>query len=154
MPAPVDQQPGLASCNHCRTKRQPGDRAARSSADAIGERDDTGRTLVALLEAGGDDPDHPRMPVLGCSKDEDRRLGRSFHGRDRRRQGPRLDVPPLAVVGVELPREFASDDRIIGREQARAEVGGADPAAGVDPRPEQKAEMIDVDRLSDARDGG
>jgi hypothetical protein len=50
-------------------------------------------------------------------------------------------------VAVQAPRELGSERRIIGGEQARAEIGGADPAAGVDARADDKAEMISVDRL-------
>ena len=40
MAAAVDQQPGLARGDHRRAERQPGDRAPRPAADAVGERDD------------------------------------------------------------------------------------------------------------------
>ena len=66
----------------------------------------------------------------------------------------RLDLAALAVVGVEAPGQFRRERRVVGREQPRAEIGGADPAAGIDPRAEHKAEMIGVDRLADAADRG
>jgi len=72
MAAAVDQQPRLARRNHRRTEWQPGDRAARAPANAVRQRDDTGRSLIALLEPRRDDPDHPRVPILGRGKDEDR----------------------------------------------------------------------------------
>ena len=42
---------------------------------------------------------------------------------DRLRQHPRLDLAPLGVERVELLREAARLDRIVGRQQPRAEIG-------------------------------
>ena len=72
MAAAIDQQPGLARRNHRRAEQQPGDRAARPPADPVGECYDTGWALVTLLEACGDNSDHPRVPIFACREDEDR----------------------------------------------------------------------------------
>src|SRR5207302_1080423 len=142
--AAIDQQPRLARRDDRGAERQSGDRAARTSADAIGERDDASRALVTLFEACSDDPDHPGVPILGRGKDEDGRLRRSFDQADCRLQGARLDLAALAVVGVETRRKLGGNRRIVGCKQARAEIGAADPPAGIDPRTEHKAEMIGV----------
>ena len=53
-----------------------------------------------------------------------------------------LDRLALAVEPVELGREPLALRRVVAGEQPRAERRVADPAAGIDPRAEQEAEMI------------
>ena len=72
MAAAVDQQPRLARGDHRRPQRQAGDRAAGAPADPIGERDNAGRPLIALLEPRGDDADDPGVPVFRRREDEHR----------------------------------------------------------------------------------
>ena len=47
--------------------------------------------------------------------------------------------------------ERARLERIVGREQPRAEIGLADAAAGIDARTENEADMIGVEPLADLR---
>ena len=53
----------------------------------------------------------------------------------------RLDRAALLVEPVELGGDRLGLGRILGGEQADAEIGLADPAAGVDPRAEREAEI-------------
>src|SRR3546814_2938005 len=53
-----------------------------------------------------------------------------------------LDLLALAVVAVELGRHDIRLAGIVAGQQPCAEIGLADAAAGIDPRPEQEAEMI------------
>ena len=60
------------------------------------------------------------------------RLGRGAHRR--------LDLAALGVQRVQPLGQRRRLVRVVGGEEPRAEVGRADPAAGVDPRPEDEAE--------------
>ena len=116
------------------------DRAARALALAGIEPDHHGGAAEALLQPRRDDADDARMPALAGgpgqravgAAGEHLRLGRGEH--------PRLDVAALGVQPVEPLGERRRLVRVVGGEQPRPEVGGADPAAGVDPRPEREAE--------------
>ena len=78
--------------------------------------------------------------------------GAGLDCRDRRLQRLRLDLAALVVVGVEARCELRGFLRIVGGEQPGAEIGGADPAAGIDPRPQNETEMVGVDRHGHAAD--
>ena len=65
-----------------------------------------------------------------------------------------LDGAALGVELVEAQRQRADLVRIVARQQARAEIGLADPPAGIDPRPQQEAEMIGARRLAQPRHVG
>ncbi len=71
------------------------------------------------------------------------RLGGHPHGR--------LDLAPLGVQRMEPRRERRGLVDVGGREQPRAEVGCADPPAGIDPRPDDEAEAIEARRAGQAR---
>ena len=94
------------------------------------------------MPAVGGGPDQRAVGAAGA----DLRLGR--------REDAGLDVAPLGVQPVEPLGEGRGLVRVVGREQPRPEVGGADPAAGVDPRPEREAERPGARRAADAGDGG
>ena len=147
MAAAVDEQPGLARRDDRRAERHAGHRAARAPADPVGERDDAGRPVVALLEPAGDDADDAGMPALARGEDQRRRIAAPLStARSPAASDARLDLAALAVVAVEPLRQRRAPRRIVGRQQPRAEIGGADPAAGIDPRPQDEAEMIGVER--------
>ncbi len=55
---------------------------------------------------------------------------------------------------VEAQRQRADLVRIVARQQACAEIGLADPSAGIDPRPQQEAQMIGARRLAQPRHVG
>ncbi len=145
MAAAIDQESGLARRDDRWPERQPRHRAARPFADTISEGDDAGRPLVAFLEPRRDDADDPGMPPLSRGEHQRRRLRRALDQRDRCLQRARLDLAPLAVVAVEPLRQLGGERRVVGRQQARAKIGGADPAAGIDPRPQHETELIRVD---------
>ena len=66
--------------------------------------------------------------------------------RDRLVEHLALDGAALGVELVEPQRQRADLVRIVARQQPRAEIGLPDPAAGIDPRPQQEAEMIGARR--------
>ena len=62
----------------------------------------------------------------------------------RRLEQAALDRLALGVERVQLAREVGRLLGRVGREQAGAEVGAADPPAGIDPRAEREAELARV----------
>ena len=100
-------------------------------------------------------PDHARMPAFGGGDDDgalvfDAERGHGFgfglrHGGD-------LDHLTLAVEAVELGGEARALGRIVLQEQVDAERRAPDAAAGIDPRPQQKAEMPGLGRAAEPRD--
>ena len=103
-----------------------------------------------LLEPPGDDADHARMPAR-------RRDDRDGAVALRAASAPRPRPADLGLDRAALlvePVEFGGDRRglvgILGGEQAHAEVGLADPAAGVDPRAEREAEIAAFGRAVEA----
>src|SRR2546430_11399165 len=61
------------------------------------------------------------------------------------RRPPRSTLFPYTTLfRSEALRQFGGERRVVGREQAGAEIGGADPAAGIDARPQHKAELVGV----------
>ncbi len=154
MPAAIDQQPRLARRDDRRAERHAGHRPAGAPADPVSQRDDAGRPLVTLLEPRRDDADDPGMPAFRRGEHQRRRLRRRLDRGDRRLQGLRLDLAALAVVAVEPGCQLGGQRRIIGGEEARAEVGGADPSAGIDPGTQDEAEMVGVDRRTHPADRG
>ena len=97
-----------------------------------------------FLETGGDQPDHARVPAFGGG-DHHRALllgaERGLRLGLRLRQGGELDRLALAVEPVELGGEARAFRRVVLQQEIDAERGAADAAAGIDARPEQKAEM-------------
>src|SRR6185295_17320155 len=116
-------------------------RAARTLADAVlAERDDDRRAVQFLLEPAGHDADHAGMPAgRGDERDGAVRLagGERFGGL----ADGGFDAPALLVEPVQLGGDGLGLGRILGGEQAHAEVRLADPAAGIDPRAEREAEV-------------
>src|SRR2546430_16735142 len=71
------------------------------------------------------------------------------------RRPPRSTLFPYTTLfRSEALRQFGGERRVVGREQARAEIGGADPAAGIDARPQHKAELVGVERTGLTGDRG
>ena len=68
--------------------------------------------------------------------------------RDRLVQHLALDGAALGVELVEPQRQRADLVRIVARQQPRAEIGLPHPAAGIDARSQQEAEMIGAGRLA------
>ena len=133
---------------------EAGDRAARARALVAVERDQHGRAVVALGEAGGDDADHPGMPALGR---EHVRGGARAALLAQQRLGleadARLDVAALRIDGVELRRDGARPLRVGGQQQLEPGVGAVEAAGGVEPRREAEADRALVDEARvDARD--
>src|SRR6185369_17934533 len=153
MAAAIDQQSGLPRGDDGGTEIEPVGRAPRSFADVAVEGDDAGRPLIVLAQPARDDADHAGMPALARNQYHGAsRLRRDM--RVRRLQHRRLDRLALAVETVEVDGNGARLVRIVGRQQARAEIGGTDAAARVDPRPEYEAEMISTAALLQLRDVG
>ena len=121
-------------------------------------RHHAGRPVVALLQAAGDDADDAGMPAL-AAREHERALRRplSFDLGDGGVEHGLLDRAPLGVEGVEPARQGGGLGRVVGRQQADAEIGRADAAAGIDARPEHEAGVIGAGRLLEpghVRQGG
>ena len=65
-----------------------------------------------------------------------------------------FDGLALLVEAVELFGQPPGLCRIVRGQQSRAEIGPADPPAGIDPRPEQEAGMIGARRAGHPRNIG
>ncbi len=121
--------------------------------------DHEGRPAVALDQAAGDDADHADVPALALD-DQRRRQAlavgpvEALDAGDRLLEHLALDGAALGVELVEPDGERAHLVRIVARQQARAEIGLADAAAGIDPRAQHEAQMIGARRLAQARDIG
>ena len=100
-------------------------------------------------------PTTPGMPALGGG-DDDRALvfdAERGHGLGfRLRHRGDLDHLALAVETVELGGKARALGRILLQEQIDPERGPPDAAAGIDARPQQKAEMPRFRRAADPRD--
>ena len=107
----------------------------------LAERDDDRRAVQLLLEPAGDDADHARDASRGAATMATARLPWRAAERLGRLADRRLDRAALLVEPVELGGDRLGLGRILGGEQAHAEIGLADPAAGVDPRAEREAEI-------------
>ena len=124
---------------------EAGDAASRPRPQLAVERDQNRGTVVVLGDPRGDDPHHPRVPVVarqhvGASRSE------LAHLRLGLPQDPLLDRAALGVDHVELGRDLAGALRIVGQQQLEAHVGPAQPAGRVDPRRQPEAERPGVDR--------
>ncbi len=141
MTAAGEEQPAVLRRKHRRAEIDAGDRAARALADPVlADRDDDRRPAGLLLEPPGDDADHARVPA-GRGDQDDRAVAlgaAQFLGRLAHRG---LDRPPFLVEPVELGGDAPRFLRILGGEQAHAEVRLADAAAGIDARAEREAEI-------------
>ena len=136
-----DEQPAVLRGKHRRAEIDAGDRAARALAEPVlAERDDDRGPAQPLLQAAGDDADHAGMPA-GRGDDRDGAIALRGAQRLRRLADRGLDRAALLVEPVELGGDRRGLVRILGGQQADAEIGLADPAAGVDPRAEREAEI-------------
>ncbi len=68
-----------------------------------------------------------------------------------RREGFLFDDLPLAVKPIQLGGDLGRLDRIVLEQEPHAQIGPADPAAGIDPRPEQKTQMPSLRRACKPR---
>ena len=121
------------------------DAGGGAGAGAAGfERNRKRRTVEALLQSRGDEPDDAGMPVGGRHQHHRALL---IVAERRHRFGFRLREHllfqrlPLAVQPVEFGGDAPRLGRIVGQQKLRAEIGAADAPAGVDARTEHEAEM-------------
>ena len=115
------------------------------------ERDDDRRAAELLLEPAGDDADHardasPRAATIAtarlpCAPRSASAASLTAASIARRSSLSRSSSAAIAARLV----------RILGGQQAHAEIGLADPAAGVDPRAEREAEIAAVRRAVEPR---
>src|SRR5882672_7791656 len=122
---------------------QAGNRAPRAPDLARTRgREGKGRTVVAVLDASGEDADDSLVPARIEKADAgalaDRYLG---HQLLRLRLHVGFDRPPLAVQVVELTGDVEGASAVFGDQalDPQAHVGQA--PGGVQPRPEQKSEI-------------
>jgi hypothetical protein len=127
------------------------DAATRAAPGAVPvERDHDARSAMALDEPRGDDPDHPRVPVL--AGEHVRGLVGVRGERGLGREGdPHLGVLALLVEQVELTGYFACP-RVVGREQQLERgVRAPHPPGRVDARAEAEPEPARVECARVAR---
>ena len=94
------------------------------------------------------------MPALAGGDDHGALLLQTERGHGfgfRLRKGRKLDLLALAVEPVELGGDARGFARVFLQQQPHAEIGAADAAAGIDARPEQKAEMPRLRRSAEPR---
>ena len=143
--AALDEQPRLDRGAHRLAEIDAGDRAAGPDRMSAGEGQREGRAVEPLLEPRGENADDARRPVLArhhhrraplVEAERGQRLGLGL------RQRGDLDLLAGAVQPVELGGDGARLEVVRRRQEPRAEARVADPAARVDPRADQEAEMI------------
>ena len=144
MAAAGDQQAGASRLADRRSQVEARHRSAGRLADVAVDRDDADRPVAALAQPSRDDAQHPRVPAV--AGDDDDRIGRAVVylgacGRQHRR----LDGLAILVVGVEHRGDARCLRRVIGGQQSGAQIRSADPPAGVDPRPQDEANVIGVE---------
>src|SRR6185437_5232182 len=151
MTAAVDQEPGLARRDHRGTEGKSGDRAAGALADAVRDGGHASGTVVAFLEAAGDDADDTWMPAL--AGDEEQRCASiaALDLVDRLRQHARLDLAPLAIERIKLLSDRARLDDTLARQQPRPQIRLPHPAACIDPRPQDESGVVAVQPLAQPR---
>ncbi len=119
-----------------------------------GEAEREGGTVEPLLETRGQDADHSWRPALArhhqrraplLEPERGQRLGLGL------RERSDLDLLASPVQPVEFGGDRPRLELVARREQSRAERRVADPAAGVDPRADQEAEVIGPRRPVGAR---
>ncbi len=155
MAAALHQQPLRDRVADGAAEIDPGDGAAGARAGiARPERDREGRPAEPLLEPRGDEPDHAGVPARRrrhhhraalLEAERRHRLGLGFRDRGE------LDGLALAVEAVELGGEAGGFGWVLAQQQPRAEIGAADPPAGVDARPQHEAEVPRLRRPGEPR---
>ena len=103
------------------------------------------RLAVALAQTAGDDADDARMPVIGG--DQQQRLIGEIAGLldvgDRGLLDLCLDLLARLVQAVEFRGQGRRFRWVVRGQQPRAQVGPADPPAGIDPGPQHEAHVKD-----------
>ena len=121
--AAVDQQAGLIGGDHRGAEIDARDRAARALADAVGQRDDERRAVVAADDAARDDADNARVPALADREGDRRRVAAG--GLDLAERGgldAGLDGAPLGVERVEPVRQLDRHVGVLGSRGRRVSV--------------------------------
>ena len=137
--------PASTAARTTRPRSTPAIRAAGAGRDGAVQRQRESRPLEPLLEPRRDDADDARRPALARhdhasaaflepEAGERLRLGLGQHGD--------LDLLPRPIEPVELVGDLSRAQVVARRQQPGAERGVADPAARVDARADQIAEVI------------
>ena len=117
-----------------------------------GKRNREGRAPEFFLEARGDEPNDTRMPAIARHDDDGGPLRCRACLRLSLVKRRAFQLLTLAIEPVEFFSNRAGLHGIVQRQEPGAERGVADPASRIDARTDQKAEMIGVGRLLQARD--
>ena len=146
VPAEPEQQVGglVEGAHHVEAVDAPGAGPARLRAEAEGD----GRTLEAVGQPPGDQPQHARRPGLAADEQQGREAAGAGEGIDlpqRLVQAPAGQRAPLPVHRVELRGQLRRAAGIGCRQQVEAEAGVVEPAGGVQPRYQLEAERLSVD---------
>ncbi len=129
-------------------KARPGTERPEPRPIPDAERHNAGRPVVAVLEAARDDADDAGMPALARRENEPAHR-RALDRCHRLCQHLRLDRAALGVERVEMRGKLARLDRIVGRQEPRAEIGLADAATGIDTRAQDEPRMVSIELLAD-----
>ena len=111
-----------------------------------------GRLGETFFEPAGHDADDAGMPALARQEQERRIVLHRCLGH-RLVEDEFLDRLPFAIVGVERASKFLCVCRVRRRQEIDAKAAASDAPARVDPRPEDKPQMIRRERRRDACDG-
>ena len=143
MPAAGLQQPGLARRDHRRAEIMAGDGPAAALGEPLRHAGDAGGAVELLLDAAGDDADHPGVPAL-CRDQQHRMAGGGLRLRRGEGSPEHLGLHVLApAVHIVQPLGHGPRlDRVIAQQQAEPEVRFIHPPPGVDPRAEHEAERM------------
>ena len=140
MAAAGGEQAGLAGGDDGGAKVQTGDGAAGAFDEAVRHAADEDGAVEFVLEAAGDDADNAGVPFFAVDEDDGvAGLDLGFGGVRGGLQRAGFDGLALAVDGVQAFGEQAGVQRIVGEQEAEAEIGFADAAAGIDARAEGEA---------------
>jgi hypothetical protein len=105
------------------------------------EADHHGGAVRVPLSAGGDDAHDARMPAVAGGPDQ-RRVQPAASACASAASRTRASISRRSVLSVSSLRARAWPRRGRSVEQARTEIGRADPATGIDPGAEDEAQMV------------
>ena len=140
----------VAAGEQRRVEIEAGDAPARALADVAVEGDEERRPAVALHHARGDDADHAGMPAVAREHEAGVALqvGDLLDLLERLVEDPLVQRLPLDVEPLQPPRQRGGLVRIVGEQEPEPVGRVADPARGVEPGPEDEAEVAGAELLA------
>ena len=158
MATAIDQQARLARRDDGDAEIDAAHGTARPFADTVLVRDDASGPVESVLEAARDDADDAGVPTVRRHIDQPivelSAAGHRFDPLDRGLEARGLDSASFLIVVVEPFRDRLRLADVLRGKQRRAQSRLADPTARIDPRPENEAGVIGLERFVDAGDVG